>query len=56
MDDQSFPLDVAVRPLLSKQGAFSATERYSKFEVSDIIQFAKERGVRVIVELDNPGT
>jgi len=47
IDEDSFPMVVDSRPELSNYGKFSGT--YSKTEIKSIINYAKVRGVRVIV-------
>jgi len=53
-DSQSFPLEVISRPRLWA-GAWSKRERYLQADVSDVVEFARLRGVRVVVEFDVPG-
>ncbi|KAI8368820.1 glycoside hydrolase superfamily [Choanephora cucurbitarum] len=53
-DSQSWPLYFKSHPELSQKGAYSPKETYSPQDVSRIIQFAKERGVRVMLEIDMP--
>ena len=36
-------------------GAYTKMERYSKYDVEDIVAYAKSRGVHVIAEMDVPG-
>ena len=55
VDDQSFPLQTHHLPQLSRQGAFSQQLIYTREDVADIIAYAKDRGIRVIPELDSPG-
>ncbi|KDQ16047.1 glycoside hydrolase family 20 protein [Botryobasidium botryosum FD-172 SS1] len=55
VDSQSFPLQIAAFPELSQKGAYSATEVYTPEDVKDIITYAGERGIDVIVEFDVPG-
>ena len=55
VDDQSFPFESHHLPGLSADGAFSAKHVYDKQDVADIIAYAKDRGIRVIPELDTPG-
>ena len=53
-DLQSFPYQSDVLPRLS-QAAYSAAERYSTADVVDLVEYARHRGVRVMVEFDIPG-
>ena len=53
-DVQSFPYHSDVLPRLSN-AAYSAAERYSTADVVDLVEYARQRGVRVMVEFDIPG-
>ncbi|KAI0816052.1 N-acetylhexosaminidase [Trametes gibbosa] len=55
IDSQSFPLEVDAFPQLSAKGAYSPEEVYSRDDVRHIIQYANERGIDVVMELDSPG-
>ncbi|KAG9103168.1 N-acetyl-glucosamine-6-phosphate deacetylase [Ceratobasidium sp. 370] len=55
VDSQSFPLVVPEFPELSAKGAYSAAQIYSQAEVKDIITYAAQRGVDVMLEIDTPG-
>ena len=54
VDDQSFPYGAPSYPKLAK-GAYSVYERYSDDDVKDVVEYARLRGVRVVVEVDTPG-
>lgn len=54
VDAQSFPLDVPSAPELVK-GAYSPTSTYTMDDLSDITAYARDRGVRVVYEVDVPG-
>ena len=49
VDQQSFPFDSKRRPLLSQKGAYSPQERYSELDVAEVVEFGRERGVRMMV-------
>jgi len=53
-DSQSFPFQSKSSPKLW-EGAYSPRERYTQADVASIIEFARLRGVRVMVEFDMPG-
>lgn len=53
-DSQSFPMQSKTRPNLWK-GAWSSQERYLQADIADIVEYARKRGVRVMVEFDVPG-
>ena len=53
-DTQSFPFEVQSRPKLW-QAAHSTQERYLQEDIADVIEFARLRAVRVMVEFDLPG-
>ncbi|KFB48739.1 AGAP005381-PC-like protein [Anopheles sinensis] len=53
-DSQSFPLVIKSRPTLHKYGAYSPREVYTADDVRALVQYALERGVRIIPELDAP--
>ncbi len=54
VDSPSFPYESKTWPLLWN-GAYSVYERYSQKDMLGIVEFAKERGIRVIPEFDMPG-
>lgn len=53
-DSQSFPLESSRVPQFTRYGAYSANEIYTTEEVRDLINYAKVRGVRVVIEIDAP--
>jgi len=55
VDEQAFPIEIPSRPLLAQLGAYSKFERYSVNDMKDIVEYAKQRGVRVVPEIDIPG-
>ncbi|KAJ2307568.1 Glucosamine-6-phosphate isomerase (Glucosamine-6-phosphate deaminase) (GNPDA) (GlcN6P deaminase) [Coemansia sp. RSA 2706] len=55
VDGQSWPVESKTYPELQKNGAYATNMRYSYQDVRDIIQYGKERGIRIIPEFDMPG-
>jgi hexosaminidase len=55
LDSTSFPYQSKAYPQLSEKGAYSPKHVYSPGAIKEIVQFAKERGVRVIPEVEAPG-
>ena len=54
-DDESFPLVLESLPELSQYGAFSIKHIYTREDVTEIVRYARLRGIRVIAEIDSPG-
>ena len=54
VDDQAFPAYIPSVPELWK-GSYTPYERYTHWDIEDIVKYAKERGVHVIPETDVPG-
>lgn len=55
VDDQSFPYESRTYPELSNNGAYTLQDTYSQNEIADLIEFARQRGIRVVIEFDSPG-
>eukprot|EP00960_Hanusia_phi_P076902 768627-Hanusia_phi.AAC.4 len=55
VDSQSFPMHSRRNPELSRRGSFSSEEIYSEDDMADVVEWGRQRGVRVLPELDMPG-
>lgn len=53
-DSTSFPYASRALPDMARYGAYSPQQVYSEEDVSRLAEFARERGVRLVVELDVP--
>ena len=53
-DSQSFPFESKTHPKLWT-ASWSVQERYSQLDIADVIEFARMRGIRVMVEFDVSG-
>lgn len=53
-DSQSFPFDSPSVPQMAQYGAYSPEMVYSARDVLEIVEFAKVRGIRVLIEIDTP--
>ncbi|KAJ8972724.1 hypothetical protein NQ317_000809 [Molorchus minor] len=53
-DTQSFPLVVPSVPQLAKTGAYSPDKTYAPDEVRALVEFARVRGIRIVLEVDTP--
>ena len=54
-DSQSFPMQTVTFPNLWA-GAWSPAERFSLADIADLVEYARLRGIRVMLEVDVPGT
>jgi Glycosyl hydrolase family 20, catalytic domain len=52
---QSFPYQSTLLPGLAREGAFSPAAVYTPEDIVQVVSYARERGIRVIPELDTPG-
>ncbi|TRM59407.1 glycoside hydrolase family 20 protein [Schizophyllum amplum] len=55
VDSQSFPLVVDAFPELAQMGAYSADKVYTTEDVRDIVSYAAQLGIDVLMEIDMPG-
>lgn len=53
-DSQSFPFDSPRVPQMTKYGALAPEMIYSAEDIKDLVQFAKVRGIRILIEMDTP--
>ena len=51
---ESFPIAVPYVPELW-MGSFTGEERYSHWDIEEVVAYAKERGILVVPEFDIPG-
>jgi len=54
VDSQSFPFESKTYPLLW-DGSWTEEQRYTQDDVAEIVEYARERGIRTMVEFDIPG-
>ena len=55
VDLQSFPFIAPSAPELAAKAAFSPQERFTTSDIKEVISFAADLGIRVVVEVDVPG-
>ena len=57
IDSYSFPLNIPTQPELSQSGSWSGDNDtiYHPENVSDVMAYARARGIRVVPELEVPG-
>lgn len=53
-DSQSWPVQMSTYPQMTKD-AYSPSQTYSHDDIKDIIEYARQRAVRVVPEVDMPG-
>jgi beta-hexosaminidase Fdl len=54
-DSQSFPFLSDRVPQLAQNGAYSPDQVYTVSDVKEVVQYARVRGVRILIEVDTPG-
>ncbi|XP_061387457.1 chitooligosaccharidolytic beta-N-acetylglucosaminidase [Musca vetustissima] len=54
VDTHSFPLEITRVPEMQRFGAYGAGNTYSRTDTSNMIKYARLRGIRVIIEIDGP--
>jgi hexosaminidase len=55
IDATSFPYVSKAYPQLADKGSYSPAHRYTADNIRNLVQYAKERGVRVMPEVEAPG-
>mmetsp|Transcript_28464 Transcript_28464/g.91129 ORF Transcript_28464/g.91129 Transcript_28464/m.91129 type:complete len:529 (-) Transcript_28464:48-1634(-) len=55
VDSQSFPVMFPRHPEMGSKGSYSPNERYDAEDLKAVVQYARDRGIRVMAELDTPG-
>lgn len=53
-DAQSFPLEITRYPQMAEYGSYSPDKVYRLSDIRSVIEYAKLRGVRVLLEIDSP--
>ncbi|KAF9005518.1 N-acetylhexosaminidase [Cyathus striatus] len=53
-DSQSFPLEIPGFTDIAQKGTYSTTQLYSTSDVQDIVSYAGQRGIDVLMEIDMP--
>ncbi|KOX73530.1 putative beta-hexosaminidase fdl [Melipona quadrifasciata] len=51
---RSFPFDSAQFPEMARWGAYSGDQIYTPDDVKDLADYARIRGIRILVEIDSP--
>ena len=51
----SLPCGSPTYPTLASAGAYSPQERFTADDLADVVEYARARGVRIMMEIDTPG-
>ncbi|KAL3537260.1 hypothetical protein ACH5RR_000626 [Cinchona calisaya] len=54
-DSHSFPLVLPSEPELAKKGAYGEEMMYTPEDITKVVEFGMEHGVRIMPEIDRPG-
>lgn len=55
LDSTSFPYVSKAYPELAEKGSYSPVHQYNATFITALIKYAKERGIRVMPEIEAPG-
>ncbi|GJQ84362.1 hypothetical protein Trydic_g3844 [Trypoxylus dichotomus] len=53
-DSQSFPLEIPSVPQMHRYGAYQNDMVYAARDVTELVEYARLRGVRIVIEIDTP--
>lgn len=53
-DSQCFPMEIKARPELHRLGAYSQRKIYTHQDIIQIVEYGRQRGIRVMPEFDAP--
>ena len=54
VDTQAFPFESKAQPKLW-EGSYTPQERYNREEIKNLVEYGRERGVKIMLEFDVPG-
>ena len=55
VDSVAFPFESTTFPSMSRTGAYSPDHIYTHQDIRELINYAMDRGIRIIPEFDTPG-